>query len=310
MSDDSRPVEIAPNDRPILNTRPGVLPENAQFLLIPELGKTCYHEYGPIDGPPVILIHGLGWWSYMWLDHIAKFTANGYKVIVYDMLARGHSDAPAITYSAEPYLAQLLALVDHLQYQKVSILGFSMGGCLALLFASRYPDRVQKLVTMAPAGLPLEMPFLAKLITAPFIGYALFWMAGKKAMLARMRRDRFSLDIKHSAEDEELIEHMLSMQEWLVNEKEGFFNAFHSVLANFPLGSASEEIARIPSSVPLLVFWGDSDQTISPDNADALRELLPHAEVRMVADCGHALPLEPRSRDQVMTSAAQWLTEH
>jgi pimeloyl-ACP methyl ester carboxylesterase len=105
------------------------------------------------NGKTVMLFHGKNFGGYYWTNVINALTAKGYRVIVPDQMGFGKSSKAYIHYSFH-LLAQLSKqLLDNLNVQKVTLLGHSMGGMLAIRFTLLYPDRVSKLLLENPIGL-------------------------------------------------------------------------------------------------------------------------------------------------------------
>ncbi len=103
--------------------------------------STIYYESKGV-GEAVVLIHGFSLDHRMWQPQI-DFLSHKHQVVAYDMRGFGKSSLPTNTYS---YHGDLLALLDSLQLTKVTIIGLSLGGEVAIDFAISYPQYVSKLV--------------------------------------------------------------------------------------------------------------------------------------------------------------------
>jgi pimeloyl-ACP methyl ester carboxylesterase len=109
---------------------------------------------GKDDGEPVLLIHGfLGDIDRQWAPQI-KALVNDYKVLALDCRGHGASEKPhdSKKYGLE-MVKDVARLLDHLKIDKAHIVGYSMGGGIALQFAVRHPERVRSL-TVGGAGRP------------------------------------------------------------------------------------------------------------------------------------------------------------
>ncbi|TCP59371.1 pimeloyl-ACP methyl ester carboxylesterase [Tumebacillus sp. BK434] len=98
-------------------------------------------------GQPVVLLHGGGTDSRDWTP-LAPLLSEKYKVVLPDARGCGQSPAPV-----EPphYVNDLLALLDHLEFEKATLIGHSVGGQIATEFAFSHPNRVQDLILVSPA---------------------------------------------------------------------------------------------------------------------------------------------------------------
>jgi pimeloyl-ACP methyl ester carboxylesterase len=105
------------------------------------------------NGRTVILFHGKNFNGYYWKAIIPALTEKGFRVIVPDQVGWGRSDKPALHYSFHMLANNNRLLLDSLQINKVTVLGHSMGGMLAIRFALLFPGKVEKLVLENPIGL-------------------------------------------------------------------------------------------------------------------------------------------------------------
>jgi pimeloyl-ACP methyl ester carboxylesterase len=101
-----------------------------------------YLERG--HGEPVLLIHGLACSGADWALQVAALEKK-YRVIVPDLPGCGHSSPPRGDYAIEGFAAALWGLLDHLGIATPSIIGFSLGGAVALEMTAKRPARVRKL---------------------------------------------------------------------------------------------------------------------------------------------------------------------
>ena len=109
-------------------------------------------QSGPPDAPAVVLLHGFGSSLQTW-DVWAKGLATTHRVVRIDLPGSGLSPPdPAHDYRDERSLDMLIALMDSLGLQRASLVGHSMGGRIAWTFAAKFPERVDKLVLVAPDG--------------------------------------------------------------------------------------------------------------------------------------------------------------
>jgi len=85
-----------------------------------------YEDHG--SGSPVVLIHGFPLSGASWEKQLSPLLAAGHRVITYDRRGFGRSDQPASGYDYDTFTADLHALLEHLELDQVSLVGFSMGG--------------------------------------------------------------------------------------------------------------------------------------------------------------------------------------
>jgi 2-succinyl-6-hydroxy-2,4-cyclohexadiene-1-carboxylate synthase len=110
------------------------------------------------EGPPLVLLHGFTGSGRSWDRFIPSWSSH-FRTIAVDLIGHGQSEAPddPSRYSMEHVVQDLAALLDQLEVGEASVLGYSMGGRLALSFAVLQPERVRALVLeSASPGLRTE----------------------------------------------------------------------------------------------------------------------------------------------------------
>lgn len=158
--------------------------------------RTYYEEYGEKCNPTVILIHGIGADSQMWSPQKEMYASKGYHIIVPDMLAHGQSSRVS-KLSLSDWTKQIEELLTHLNIQKVSLIGVSMGGVIALSFVVNYPDMVDKIIISDSFG---ELKTISERILgfSQVIGFKLFKILGNKA-LAKGMESTYKADFAYRA---------------------------------------------------------------------------------------------------------------
>jgi len=114
-----------------------------------------YADWGG-DGPPLVLLHGLSGHARTW-DHTAAALSDRHRVLALDQ--RGHGDTDwAPQYGFAAMAEDLLGFLDALDLPEITLMGLSMGGLVAFVFAAAHPERVSRLLVLdigpeiAPAG--------------------------------------------------------------------------------------------------------------------------------------------------------------
>jgi pimeloyl-ACP methyl ester carboxylesterase len=102
-----------------------------------------YEEYG--EGPPLIMILGLGQDTATWEFQVSEFSEH-FRLILLDNRDSGKSSSCPETYTTETMAQDILGLMDHLEMLRAHLLGTSMGGMIAQQVALMAPERVISLV--------------------------------------------------------------------------------------------------------------------------------------------------------------------
>ena len=110
-------------------------------------GTEIYYEVHG-EGPPLLLVPGLGGTGNYWQPQIEEFSRD-FQVIIHDHQGTGQSSRPEMTYSVEQMTRDLLGLMDHLNIERAHLLGHSTGGAIGQVMAIEHPDRIDKLVIYA-----------------------------------------------------------------------------------------------------------------------------------------------------------------
>lgn len=119
--------------------------ERTQFIRVNGLRLLCRH-WGDPRAPALLLLHGLRGYSGTWRG-LAAALCGGYHLIALDQRGRGESDwDPGQNYYTDAYLADLAAVVDHLGLERFALVGHSMGGTTAYVYAAEHPQRVAALL--------------------------------------------------------------------------------------------------------------------------------------------------------------------
>lgn len=134
-------------------------PYPVQFLELAadkETVRMAYMDVSPrgmSNGKTVVLLHGKNFAGYYWKDTIDAFSEQGYRVIVPDQVGWGKSSKPDTHYSFDEMAKNTAILLDNLKVDKAILIGHSMGGMLAVKFATLHPARVERMILEAPIGL-------------------------------------------------------------------------------------------------------------------------------------------------------------
>ncbi|MDF2477403.1 MAG: hypothetical protein K0S24_2886 [Sphingobacterium sp.] len=152
-------------------------------------GDTHFLESGSQHQEIVILLHGASSNATSWLSDIAEYSKQ-YKVIAVDIIGEaGKSAETRPSYETKDFAEWLKEVFDKLNISKAKIIGLSQGGWLALRFAISFPELVDRLILLAPAGVvPTKTTFIIKALL-----YSLFGRTGRirinKLVLGSQRVD-------------------------------------------------------------------------------------------------------------------------
>ncbi len=148
-----------------------VYPYPVQYLLLRMEGEDVKLAFmdvepsAPANGKTVVLLHGRNFFGAYWKDTIGLLSARGYRVVVPDQIGFGKSSKPDVPHSFHVHAYTTKQLLDYLGVNRVSLVGHSIGGMLAMRFTLMYPVYVERLVLEDPIGLEdyrIKVPFATR----------------------------------------------------------------------------------------------------------------------------------------------------
>ena len=235
---------------------------------------------GPVNAPHVVFVHGLGGSLATWSLNLPAF-AERFRICALDLVGAGSSTKPAIDYSV-PALARFLGrFLDALgpNWKRVSIIGHSLGGAVALAFAGNCPERVERLVLVDSAGLGPE-------IDRTVVGL----------MHSEPTHENLRAELARFFANPGLLQQALVEQLYQQRMQPGAQAALVST-ANAAFGDGQQRIdlrdilERLNS--PALIIWGDADAVIPVAHAQEARGRdKSHSRLEVFAGSGHCPHIE------------------
>jgi pimeloyl-ACP methyl ester carboxylesterase len=117
-------------------------------------------------GPAVLFVHGLLGSHQHWTQLMLTLAAER-RLIAPDLFGHGASAKPVGDYSLGAHAATLRDLLDRLEIEKVTLVGHSLGGGIAMQFGYLFPERVRRLVLVSSGGLGRELSLLLRAAALP-----------------------------------------------------------------------------------------------------------------------------------------------
>lgn len=238
--------------------------ENRQYEVETRYGSTFVIESGSRDNPPLLLLHGSVSNSFTWYGDVAAYSTS-YNVFAIDLIGEAGLSAPSRpSYDSGAYAQWLHDTMNSLGLHACSLVAMSLGGWMALDFATTYPDKVSKLVLLCPGGLAREK--------ASFLWKALFYSLFGKWGQLRLSR---------------LVGVSGSMEGVAFDFTSSTFKHFRPRTARMPLFRDSS-LSRL--KMPVYLLFGDSDQLIPANlSTERLRKSARHAKIELLTDTGHLI---------------------
>ena len=247
------------------------------------------------SGPHVVLIHGVTESADTWLDVAARLAPHATTHAI-DLPGHGLTDIPAAPLGVGDAARWVVAYLEAAAIERAVVVGWSLGGGVALGVAHQAPERVRGLVLLGSIGVGFPMPFALGLLRLPGVGE---WMPriGRRPLLRRVAmRDTYARGFRppEAAMD----------RYWGSWGVEGRAPYLRALLRTLDAGEPAGWLASI--AAPTRVVHGDEDRLVPVRVAREVAARLPRATLRVLERTGHAPHLE--RPDEVHDEIAQMLT--
>jgi pimeloyl-ACP methyl ester carboxylesterase len=244
-------------------------------------GSVSYGWSGSVAGEIVVMVHGFSTPRVVFMQNVGALAKAGFRVLTYDHFGRGFSDRPDIKYGKQLYDDELIELLDAIGIKTaVNLIGYSMGGGISTVFAVNHPERVKRLVLIAPVGFIPEQSGIKKLLMIPVLGEWLMTMVGKKRMI-----DSFYSKVKKGVAPRIMAESFEKQFEYA-----GVEHALLSSMRNFPMENLQAEYQQLgKTTFPKLLIWGTEDSTVPFVGSEKILPLLPDIQFFKIEGGEHSI---------------------
>ena len=260
--------------------------ENEQFHVPTREGETFVIASGPATAPALVLLHGSGSNSTQWASSISEL-ATHFRVYAVDMIGEPGLSAPSRPpMESDRYAVWLDEVLDFLGLEQVRIVGVSLGGWLALDYATRRPGRVERLALSCPMGVGRQKKgFLFKALLLNPLGR---W--GRRKTITGMLGSGLSTM-------EPAVAAMILEEVMLVVEN------YRYRMGDLPVFD-DDALRRL--TMPVHVLVGELDVMVdSVETKQRLENAVPHATVRLLPGVGHFIPAQPAAELEFLRSVTQ-----
>jgi 3-oxoadipate enol-lactonase len=246
---------------------------NDMPVMITENTSIDYDVHG--EGPPLILINGLGFGRWAWFKQIPAFSRH-FRTITFDV--RGERD---LRNGVADLTADVVALLEHLDVRKAHVLGTSLGGFVAQGLALERPDLVDRLVLVCTSYGHAGPQNMSQWALKDMIGWPSLSIEGAvRRGLETATSDAYRAE--HPEEFEQIVR-------WRLADSPSL-SAYYQQLRAGARFDVSRRVGSITS--PTLVIHGAEDRYVPLANATALAELIPQAKLRVLGAAGHLIFIE------------------
>jgi pimeloyl-ACP methyl ester carboxylesterase len=237
------------------------------------------------QGPVLLLLHGIAGSSGTWLAAM-RLLQRDFTVLAPDFLGHGKSAKPLGDYSLGNHASGMRDFLHMLDIDRVTVVGQSFGGGVALQFAYQFPELCERLVLVDAGGLGREVSWLLRLLTLPAAEYVM------PVLFPRFARGWGDASVRflghrgiRNARATEMWRAYRSLTEH--ENRQAFVRTMRAVID--PGGQSVSAISRLylAAHMPTLIVWGDQDRIIPVAHAYQAHEAIPNSRLEILPGVGH-----------------------
>ena len=277
-------------------TAPAVPPESPEQFATEQVSihgrRVCYRRGG--TGPVLLLLHGLGDSSRTWIPAM-RLLARSYTVLAPDLPGHGSSSNPLGDYSLGSHASSMRDLLHLLSIDRVTVVGQSFGGGVAMQFAYQFPSLCERLVLVDAGGLGREVNWILRLATVPAAEYVMpvlfpAFIGRWRDPVARFLRDWGIC----SARAAEAWRSYCSLTD--PGSRAAFVRTVRAVIDPGGQSVCAVNFLYLVAQMPTLIVWGDQDKVIPLLHAFQAHEVIPNSRLEVMEGVGHAPHFEDPAR--------------
>jgi 4,5:9,10-diseco-3-hydroxy-5,9,17-trioxoandrosta-1(10),2-diene-4-oate hydrolase len=243
-----------------------------------------FHYIRAGAGSPVVMISPGEAWLAAWLPEFRALSAS-HTVFAVELPGQGFTQLRQknFTFDLNGMTSAIGSFLDAVHVPVTTLAGNSWSGGWALAYAQRYPERVSRLVLLAPSGLAQPDPLSWELLKLPLIGQALtnLTVGSQSSMEAQFK----ALVVHPGRAAPGLDESM-----WAAATLPDNVRSMYELEARLDWSTTQQ---RLPQTrQPTLIVWGQQDTVLPVRQAAEFGALMPHAKVHVLDGCGHALTVD------------------
>ena len=237
-------------------------------------------------GPLLVLIHGITSNSATW-DLVLPRLARRYTVLAPDLLGHGRSDKLRGDYSVGAHANTIRDLLDALGYHSGTFIGHSLGGGVALQLAYQYPERVDRLVLVAPGGFGREVTVLLRAASLPGSGPILALATWRPIVDAGtvVARSLGRAGLHGTTDLEELGRAYTTLADR--DARKAFLHTLRSVVDHEGQRVSALDRVEAIERIPSLIVWGEHDRIVPVDHGQRIHKHARGSQLAIFKHAGH-----------------------
>ncbi len=240
------------------------------------------------SGPALLLIHGVGCNSKSWEPVLAKL-AQRFTVIAPDLLGHGESDKPHADYSLPAFANGMRDLLAVLGIDRVTVVGHSFGGGVAMQFAYQYPELIERIVLVSAGGVSKDVSLALRLAAMPLGTEALGVLRAPGVMPAVRRFGRAVGTVLGNTRFGRDAVDVVDMLEGFQDPAglAAFARTLRSVVDARGQFVTMLDRSYLVQDVPVQIIWGEDDAIIPVEHARTAHAAIAGSRLEIFEDSGH-----------------------
>jgi pimeloyl-ACP methyl ester carboxylesterase len=246
--------------------------------------RVSYRRAG--SGPVLLLLHGITDSSATW-EGVADSLSEHFTLIAPDLLGHGDSATPRGDYSLGAHASGVRDILTALGIERVTVVGHSLGGGIAMQFAYQFPERCERLVLVSSGGLGREVHFVLRAAALPGADFVLPALTsagligvgrGVGSVLKRLR-------LAPSADLQVLAHGFASLDN--AGSRQAFLHTVRAVIEPGGQRVSAQDRLSLAGLLPSLIVWGEKDSIIPVEHGEAAHEAMPGSRFEVFPGAGH-----------------------
>jgi len=246
--------------------------------------RVSYRRAG--SGPALLLLHGITDSSATW-EGVAPALADHFTLIAPDLLGHGESATPRGDYSLGAHASGVRDVLTALGIERVTVVGHSLGGGIAMQFAYQFPERTERLVLVSSGGLGREVHLLLRAAALPGADYVLpaLTSAGLLTVGRSVGGVLKRLRLAPGEDMQVLAQGFASLDN--AGSRQAFLHTVRAVIEPSGQRVSAQDRLSLAGLLPSLIVWGERDSIIPVEHGADAHEAMPGSRFEVFPDAGH-----------------------
>jgi pimeloyl-ACP methyl ester carboxylesterase len=243
-----------------------------------------YLEAG--SGPVILLVHGITGRAEQWVP-VMELLSDRFTLVAPDLLGHGRSAKPRGDYSLGAYAAGLRDLMLALGHERVTVVGHSLGGGVAMQFAYQFPERCERLVLASSGGLGREVHLVLRAAALPGADLVLPLISHRRLVAAgaafggALQR----VGVQAGPDLGELARGYGSLAD--AEARHAFLLTLRAVIDPAGQRVSATDRLYLAAEMPVLIVWGARDRIIPLAHGQDAHEAMPGSTFEVFDHAGH-----------------------